>query len=339
MNVKDCPHCGKELPEELQFCPYCMHKLIKEKTIEIPRNRKYYNKITFTIVIIIILLTFASYFLINGFNNDNIVSKSQSNLSKEKYNVESFKENNDYKPYIGLWQSENVSSEGGTQLEVITVKNNIVRFNLMLTSTAPQNRIARIDNATGEIQDNIVTFTFDDDSWGNGGTGRLNLSSNEIYVETNITNPNREANWSLSTKAYLKKQITSYIDLDGYIGTNFNDIRDALGQDSGTTTDENTGYEEHYYGQFVVTVNPKTMLIMGYSVDYLKTMYSSKYSFRSIDANSTYEDVIAAFGQPILNTLQESGEIGYGIQNGFIKFYINKSMLVTGFYCFSEFST
>ncbi len=31
--MKACPHCGKELPEEMRFCPYCMHKLIPEQTV------------------------------------------------------------------------------------------------------------------------------------------------------------------------------------------------------------------------------------------------------------------------------------------------------------------
>ncbi len=32
MNVKKCPYCNKELPEELRFCPYCMQSLIPVKT-------------------------------------------------------------------------------------------------------------------------------------------------------------------------------------------------------------------------------------------------------------------------------------------------------------------
>ncbi len=30
--MKPCPHCGKLLPEEMRFCPYCMKKLISEQT-------------------------------------------------------------------------------------------------------------------------------------------------------------------------------------------------------------------------------------------------------------------------------------------------------------------
>lgn len=31
--MKPCPHCGKPLPEEMRFCPYCMHKLIEETAV------------------------------------------------------------------------------------------------------------------------------------------------------------------------------------------------------------------------------------------------------------------------------------------------------------------
>lgn len=39
MELKQCPHCGKELPDELSFCPYCMHRLTAVKTVEIPKSR------------------------------------------------------------------------------------------------------------------------------------------------------------------------------------------------------------------------------------------------------------------------------------------------------------
>lgn len=34
--MKTCPNCGKPLPSEMQFCPYCMQKLIEEQVITPP---------------------------------------------------------------------------------------------------------------------------------------------------------------------------------------------------------------------------------------------------------------------------------------------------------------
>lgn len=31
--MKKCPHCGKKLPQEMQFCPYCMEKLMAETPV------------------------------------------------------------------------------------------------------------------------------------------------------------------------------------------------------------------------------------------------------------------------------------------------------------------
>ena len=33
MDMKTCPHCSEELPQEAKFCPSCMEKLIEEKSI------------------------------------------------------------------------------------------------------------------------------------------------------------------------------------------------------------------------------------------------------------------------------------------------------------------
>lgn len=30
VQVENCPHCGKELDEDLDFCPWCSHQLVEE---------------------------------------------------------------------------------------------------------------------------------------------------------------------------------------------------------------------------------------------------------------------------------------------------------------------
>lgn len=43
MNMKKCPKCSKELPNEAQFCPYCMTKFETDKII-IPKGKKKISK-------------------------------------------------------------------------------------------------------------------------------------------------------------------------------------------------------------------------------------------------------------------------------------------------------
>lgn len=38
MDVKPCPYCGKQLPSELSFCPYCMHSLAEKRTSPVQRT-------------------------------------------------------------------------------------------------------------------------------------------------------------------------------------------------------------------------------------------------------------------------------------------------------------
>ncbi len=55
--MKPCPHCGKELPQEMQFCPYCMEKLITETVIgdtPVRRRRRWW----LWLVVLLLLLLF-----------------------------------------------------------------------------------------------------------------------------------------------------------------------------------------------------------------------------------------------------------------------------------------
>lgn len=56
--MKPCPHCGKELPQEMQFCPYCMEKLMPETVIgDTPiRRRRRWLWAVFLIAILLLLL-------------------------------------------------------------------------------------------------------------------------------------------------------------------------------------------------------------------------------------------------------------------------------------------
>ena len=51
---KNCVNCGKEIPEEAHFCPYCMTKQ-NEESIQIIQKKKGRKK-TFIIVAIIVVI-------------------------------------------------------------------------------------------------------------------------------------------------------------------------------------------------------------------------------------------------------------------------------------------
>lgn len=56
--MKPCPHCGKELPQEMQFCPYCMEKLITETVIgdtPIRRRRRWLWLVVLLLLLLLLL--------------------------------------------------------------------------------------------------------------------------------------------------------------------------------------------------------------------------------------------------------------------------------------------
>ncbi len=128
----------------------------------------------------------------------------------------------DYSSYIGLWcdkdsNIENMTENGGNLLEIISVKDDVIRFTFTKTSSSAFNRIARISNVTSQIIDGTGTFTFDNDNWQNSGTGKIKFLDNEIYIETTITNRTDSANWDIGGTFYLTKSDNSIIDFKNYI--------------------------------------------------------------------------------------------------------------------------
>lgn len=57
MSVIKCSHCGKELPVESNFCPYCMEQINKPVEVNIPKGKKKISKERLIMVSITLLLS------------------------------------------------------------------------------------------------------------------------------------------------------------------------------------------------------------------------------------------------------------------------------------------
>lgn len=75
-----CPHCGKNLPEESQFCPYCMKRTKEATVVQLPEEKKRNKKL---IVISVVILLFAIILLLlifsaksNSENNNKTTNSS-----------------------------------------------------------------------------------------------------------------------------------------------------------------------------------------------------------------------------------------------------------------------
>lgn len=51
-----CPHCNKDLPEEIDFCPYCMERLTPTKSISLP-TQKAKTKKNILVATVLLMLT------------------------------------------------------------------------------------------------------------------------------------------------------------------------------------------------------------------------------------------------------------------------------------------
>ena len=57
--MKYCTFCGKQLPDEIQFCPYCMNKFVQETTIQTDdtlQNKSKYKKLLMVSALVALLI-------------------------------------------------------------------------------------------------------------------------------------------------------------------------------------------------------------------------------------------------------------------------------------------
>lgn len=91
MENKYCPKCGKELPAESQFCPYCMTKFGEENKIEQaqPKAKKLNKKLLLIIGIVVAAVIAISVPLILGSGSDD----SDTTVNGEQLDEDSGKKN------------------------------------------------------------------------------------------------------------------------------------------------------------------------------------------------------------------------------------------------------
>lgn len=337
MNTKNCPKCGKELPQEAVFCPYCMTKLIDVKTgneIKIKKKKFLLPILIIFAVIVIITITVFAFVIFSGNSENTLTNPSIASTNESQSQTI----NADYSNYIGLWCDKNadinsIATDGGNLLEIISVNDNIVRFTFTKTSSPPYNRIARISNVASEIIDDIGTFTFDDDNWQNSGTGKIKFLDNEIYLETTIINSNDNAMWNIGGSFYLTKSDSSVIDFESYncLNNDFDNIKNYFGLETRDVENSFDRCDIHTYSGFRVVVLKETNKIVGITVEYSSYALSkTDICYGSINGNSTYDDVYKKLGEPTHNDIS-NGSVIYNIDGGTISFNFNDSMIVTGF--------
>lgn len=343
-DTKFCRNCGKELPLESTFCPYCMTKLIDVTTgkeIKV-RKKKPIIIVTVSAAVLIAVIAVILLFANGAFNGK---SENTSPSTPVVTSAETTKSSDyDYSKYVGIWCDKDsdistATQNGGNILEIISVKDDVVRFTFTKTSSAPQNRIARISNVTTKVIDGIGTFSFDDDGWQNSGTGKIKFSDGEIYIENTVTNQNSESMWNIGGKFYLKKSESSMLDVESnnFLNADFDDVKNAFGEEISDPFLASDKWYIHYYSGMNVMVTAETNKIYSITVDYSSgNLANSNIGFGEINGNSTYDDVYAELGEPMYNNITH-GDVTYKRKDGYVTFTFDDNMNLTNFvYCIED---
>ncbi len=335
MNTKFCPKCGKELPVESVFCPYCMTKLIDVKTGNPIKSNKKKFIIPIVIAAVVIIFAVAGTVLFFVANSNNEANTTNPVAPTETQKAAKY----DYTQYIGLWSDknndiDNLTENGGNLLEIISVNDDVVRFTFTKTSSSSSfNRIARISNVTSKIIDGVGTFTFDDDNWQNSGTGKIKFLDDEIYLETNITSRNDSAMWDIGGSFYLVKSDSSIIDFESYdyLNKDFDEVKNQFGEEIEEAVSASDKWDIHYYIGFDITVLKETNKIVSITVEYsANKLTKSNLCYGNINGTSTYDDVYAEMGEPSYNNITY-GDVSYVVDGNYINFTFDENMNLTEF--------
>ena len=124
---------------------------------------------------------------------------------------------------VGMYLTEGATvdnilyEDGGMMLNLKSVNDGLVSFEITTIQAAPASRIADIQIDDLQLDENGVgKFKFDDDGWGNRGNGTIAFKgNNRIKISIKITKRDSEAMWNIGegTKEYGYREDQKVADL------------------------------------------------------------------------------------------------------------------------------
>lgn len=82
------------------------------------------------------------------------------------------------------------------ELDVEQYSQNKIKFDFDITSPAPLQREAKLDDIIVELTENVGTFTYTD-NWGTSGNGTITLKENQIELKLETTKAAQGALWGV----------------------------------------------------------------------------------------------------------------------------------------------
>jgi len=292
MDIKQCPKCGKDIPKEANFCPYCMTKLIAENGVEISFESKNKRKRSYIIILLLVTIIIIEIATIVFIINDNNQFKGQEKPE-------------DYTQYLGVWideeniDTESITTTGGRKIEICKVIGNNIVFNIeSYREHSLTNEKACIEYVKVELIDGKATFNFTDDGYGNSGSGEIKLSDREIYAKVRLNNSGVGGSWDLSMDTNFvqteKYTIGQEIDIQ-YCKNLFDSHKVKFGNRTDVAKYGDTISYDYDNG---LTVEVEDLLGIGdlyirqIWIDYDNLHSDYIYGYKGINNESTVEDVL-----------------------------------------------
>ena len=120
MSTIKCPFCGKELPSESAFCPYCMEQIKTPVAVSVPKAQKSKSTLVAAVITVAILLLVVVLLLLRFCGNEEKKNKipaetaptTQSSFASEgSSTTEAVLGVTDAEPSVNTDQSEHVGGE------------------------------------------------------------------------------------------------------------------------------------------------------------------------------------------------------------------------------------
>lgn len=89
-----------------------------------------------------------------------------------------------------------ITNSNVVELDVDNYFQNQIKFDFILTSPAPTQREAKLDDIVVNLTNNIGTFTYTD-NWGTSGNGTITLEENRIILKLETTSAAEGALWGV----------------------------------------------------------------------------------------------------------------------------------------------
>ena len=192
MSTMKCPHCGKDLPSESAFCPYCMEQIKEPVAVSVPVTRG--NKsLLFMVLITIALLLVVAVVVLVGFFGGNDKRKGLPA---------------DTEATLTTGVSDNVISDESIHGEITTTEPQTSGNVTEITTEGVT------DNTTGNVTENITEGATEGKTEGitpaEPTTEKNNSQGGQINTPTNAPQP------SGCSHSYVAQYETVYHEEEGH---------------------------------------------------------------------------------------------------------------------------